>query len=345
MKPVKYYTIFRLLPLLCLVFASVSFGQTIEKNDTKAKPEDENKISPSAIAQKVSDADTKGERYRIGFQDVIEIVISRHAEYSGTYSINPNGTIFLPRLKQPIVAVCKTENQLRDEITAAYQKEIFNDPFITVRVVDQKSQAFGVIGAVEKPGYYYVNRKINLLELLTYAGGPNEKAGTQLIVARTGSTSNCQENTAKDDEAPQLQIMNFKIRDVQEVKQNLMMMPGDIVSILEADPFYVQGNVNQPGMFFLKGPTTLMQAIATAEGIKPATKKDKVRILRQKQGSADREELIFDLNDIESRKIQDPLLQPNDIVAVSQDKYKSILNSLGKAITNSIPTAATYRIP
>jgi protein involved in polysaccharide export with SLBB domain len=131
-------------------------------------------------------------------------------------------------------------------------------------------------------------------------------------------------------------LLSFKIKDIQSARQYLWMKPGDIISVLPADPFYVMGNVNKPGMFFLRGPTTLTQALATAEGFKPASKKDNIRILRQKAGSNEREDLVFNLKDIENKKIQDPLLEPNDIVAVSQDKVKSIVNGVTKSISNGL---------
>lgn len=346
MKPIRFCSFVNATFLVCLIFVVSFFGQG---TDNKT-PDGANKISQiqtsADTTAKNTDINQNEQRYRIGYQDTIEVVVFKHPELSGNYSINPDGTIFLPRLDAPVAAVCKTELELKDDITAAYKKDYLKNPFVNVRTIDQKSQAFGVIGAVEKPGYYYINRRVHLLELLTIAGGPSKLVGTQLIVARTGGSSFCQENTAakNNNDNPEIELLNFKIKDVQKAQEYLWMKPGDIVSVSEADPFYVQGNVNKPGMFYLKGPTTLMQALATAEGFKPSSNKDSIRILRQKPGSSEREDLVFKLKDIESRKIQDPLLQANDIVAVSEDKVKSILNSVKKAVTDGIPSII-YRVP
>lgn len=343
MKPNRFYSFVNTMLLVCLVFAASSFGQATDSKPAKASSDDGNKIAQiqtsADTTTKKTDIKQYEQRYRIGYQDTIEVTVSKHAELSGNYSINPDGTIILPQLKSPIVAVCKTELELKEEITAAYKKDILKNPFVNVRIVDQKSQAFGVMGAVKAPGNYYINRKIHLLELLAIAGGTNvEFAGTQLIVARTGGSSFCQEKSINinADENPEIELLQFKIKDVQTGQQVLWMKPGDIVSVLEADPFYVTGNVNKPGMFYLKGPVTLTQAIATAEGFKPASKKDNIRILRQKTGSNEREDLVFKLKDIENKKIQDPLLQANDIVAVSEDRMKSIINGVTKSFTNGL---------
>src|SRR4030095_17227371 len=52
---------------------------------------------------------SKEDRYRIGFQDVLEIYVYRHGDLNQKVSVNPNGTISLFRLKEPVVAACKTE--------------------------------------------------------------------------------------------------------------------------------------------------------------------------------------------------------------------------------------------
>jgi polysaccharide export outer membrane protein len=286
-----------------------------------------------------------GERYRIGYQDRLTVQVFRHPELGQTIDVNPNGTINLFRLADPIVAVCKTERQLADDIAEAYRKDYLRNPEVNVVVAEQRSQAFAVIGAVEKPANYIINRRVRLLELLAFAGGPSKDAGSRLIVARTGSTSNCKEgDPAVTTEAVDLSYVSFKLKDVLEGKENPEMRPGDIVSVRESDSVYVYGNVTRQGQVKFKEPITLMQAISSAEGLKSAAKKDKIRVFRQKDGSADRDEFIFDLAKIAKREAQDPYLEPNDIVAVSEDQAKSIFQSIGRSLTGGIPSLF-YRIP
>ena len=284
------------------------------------------------------------ERYRIGFQDQLDIQVFRHPELSQRVNVNSNGTINLFRLPVPILAVCKTERELANDIAAAYEKDYLRNPEVTVAAAVQQSRSFAVIGAVDKPGNYFINRKIRLLELLAQAGGPTKDAGTRIIVARTGSTSNCKLNET-DEPVADVALMNFKINDVMQGKEDLVMRPGDIVSLLKADIVYVYGNVNKQGQIEIREPITLTQAIASAEGLKEASAKGKIRVLRQKPGSPqERDELVFDLGAINKNRAPDPFLEPNDVVAVSEDKTKSILNSLGRTFTSGIPSLF-YRIP
>ncbi len=304
-------------------------------------------IAENAVAVRSPEAQNPADRYRIGFQDTLEVQVFRHPDLTQRVSVNSNGTINLFRLPEPVIAVCKTERELADAIAKAYQKDYLRNPEVNVVAVEQRSQAFAVIGAVEKPGNYFISRPIRLLELLAQAGGQSEKAGSRIVVARTGSTSNCKmpllASTTPDDEE-ELTILYFKLKDVLEAKSNLLMKPGDIVSVLDADVVYVYGNVIKQGQVIMKESLTLTQAIASAEGLQPASKKDDVRILRQKPGTTEREELVFSINDINNRKVPDPFLEPNDVVAVSEDRTKSILNSIGRSLTNGIPSIF-YRVP
>jgi polysaccharide export outer membrane protein len=284
------------------------------------------------------------ERYRIGFQDTLEIQVFGQPKLTQRVTVNPNGTINLFRLPDPIVAVCKTERELSTDVAAAYEKDYLRNPEVQVVVVEQRSQSFAVIGAVEKPGNYFINRKIRLLELLAQAGGPSNNAGSRIIVARTGSSSDCKlgsDQVANDDD---LELLNFRLSDVLAAKTDLIMQPGDIVSVMDADVIYVYGNVNRQGKIEVKEPITLTQAIASAEGLKPATQKDSVRVFRQKPNSMERDEFVFSLSDIEKHKVQDPYLEPNDIVAVNEDKVKGIFNTIKNGLTGGIPSIF-YRIP
>ncbi len=313
--------------LLILITVLLNFGVSLAQTE---------KTLPN------SKADNEDERYRIGFQDTLEVQVYDIPKLNQRISVNPDGSITLFRASKPIMAVCKTESELAREIEKEYLN-FLKKPQVIVFAVEKKSQSYGVIGAVEKAGTYYINRRIRLLELLSFAGGPNKEAGSRMMVARTGSSSACKVESDDSVIENEMILMNFKVRDVLEAKQNLWMQPGDIVSVMDADEVYVYGNVAKVGAIKMKEPITLTQAIVSAEGLKP-TAKSLVRVLRQKAGSADRDELKFDLKDIEKRKIQDPFLEPNDIVAVSEDSSKAIMRGIIKTFQQTIPSLI-YTIP
>lgn len=303
-----------------------------ENGAVEAEKEIQNKIIKTAAINRSSE-----ERYRIGFQDTLEVKVAKHDELSLVVNVNPDGTINLPRIEQPIIAVCKTERDLQKAITALYKNSLLRNPFVNVRVVEQRSQPFGVVGAVNKPGSFFLNQKVRLIQLLALAGGQDvEQSASKVNVARTGNRLGCVEDGKTEDDLNEVQFLSYDLRDVLSGKENPWMQPGDIVSVLEAEQAYVVGDIFEPAKVPLKGPVTLTQAIAFAGGLGKNAQSGKIVIQRQKPGSVEREELVFDLGEIKDKKTPDPLLQANDIVTVPTDRIKSLKNGLIKAIAGGI---------
>lgn len=343
MKVVKSLTVISAVLMFNVFFTGNVLGQ--EPNNTKPgeKPNSEtvNKVGSVNSESQMTAQKQTNEKYRIGFQDTLEVQVFRHPELStGAVNVSPDGTILLPRIEKPIVVVCKTERELGDIIGTLY-KGYLKNPFVTVRAVQQLSQPFAVIGAVEKPGNFYLNRKIRLLELLTFAGGPKvEKAGGKIQVARTGNPAGCAENV--EDADNQVVFLPFKTNDVMAGRDNPWMQPGDIVSVLEAEEAYVVGNVNKPTTVSLKEQVTLTQAIAIAQGFDDTAKLDKIVIQRQASGTQPKTELVYNYKDIREKKIPDPLLQANDIVEISTDRNKTLKKGIFDLL-KSVAPGAIYR--
>lgn len=309
-------------------------GQTSEipKQEVKSGSVDKNE----AVNKLPTVKNQVDEKYRIGFQDAIEIQVAKHPELSQRVNVGSDGTVLLPRIDQPVAVVCKTERELKDTLETLY-KSYLKNPYVNVRVVEQNSQPVAVIGAVEKPGAFNLNRKVRLLELLSFAGGPNvETAGSKIQIARVGNSTTCVENNTAAVDDDKVEFLSYKLVDVQQGIDNPWVRPGDIVSVLVADEVYVVGDVVEPSKVSLREPKTLTQAIAAAGGIKTEAKTSKIRIQRQAVNSPVRTEMVFDLKDIYSKKIPDPVLQPNDIVEVPKNGLKAARNGFLKAISGSL---------
>src|SRR5437762_2209114 len=102
-----------LFQILILVLVSL---YTINGQTSSTNP-DSDTVKNAVLTPK---ADNEQERYRIGFQDTIEVSVYNHENLSRKYSINPDGTIDLLRSTKSIKAVCKTERELAKEIEAEY---------------------------------------------------------------------------------------------------------------------------------------------------------------------------------------------------------------------------------
>jgi len=299
--------------------------------------------SPAAVAVASSQPD---DRYRIGPGDVLDIRIFNRPNLSrDAVRVEGNGMIRMPLIESEIQAACKTEGELAAEISRGYIK-YYKNPQVDVFIKEYHSKQVAVIGAVNEQSRFELQRRLRLLELLTYAKGPSPKAGQTINIVHAPPSLICQApNAASDDSGAAL--VSFKLSDTMQglPAANPFIEPGDIITLPEADQVYVVGNVFTPLTIPLKEPITLSRAIAMAGGVKQDTKKDKVRIVRQESGSATRKEILVDLSAIEKKHADDVALMANDIVDVPLSGSKSFLRSLLGTVAPTVSSLPVRVIP
>src|SRR5205085_4117247 len=114
--------------------------------------------------------------YRIGPGDVLEVRVFNRPQLSrDSVRVDQRGAITMPMIDEQITAVCLTEAELAAEIAKLYLKYQRN-PHVDVFIKEFNSRPVAVMGAVEKPGQFQLQRRARLLELLSLAGGPSERA-------------------------------------------------------------------------------------------------------------------------------------------------------------------------
>lgn len=99
-----------------------------------------------------------------------------------------------------------------------------------------------------------------------------------------------------------------------------LQMPSVTVNIVESvsQQVTVDGEVVQPGIFSLTGPTTLLDAIAMSRGTKATARTDEIAVFRVIDGT--QKAAKFDLAAIRRGEMPDPTLQGDDVVVVGFDK-------------------------
>lgn len=267
------------------------------------------------------------DRYRIGPSDVLDIRIYNRPQLSReAVRVEGNGMIRMPLIETEIQAACLTEGELAKEISTRYAK-YYRNLQVDVFIKEYHSRQVAIIGAVNDQSRFELQRRIRLLELLTYAKGPSAKAGQTINIVHSTAPSLCKQ---RDENDAASMLASYNLIDVLQGKPeaNPYLEAGDIVTVPDADQVYVVGNVFMPLTIPLREPVTLTRAIAMAGGLKQDTKKDKIRVLRQEPGSATRKEITVDLSAIEKKSSEDLALLPNDIVDVPTSAGKSFLRSL-----------------
>lgn len=284
------------------------------------------------------------DRYRIGAGDVLDIRIYNRPQLSReAVRVEGSGMIRMPLIETEIQAACQTEGELAKEIATRYTK-YYRNLQIDVFIKEYHSRQVAVIGAVNDQSRFELQRRVRLLELLTYAKGPSVKAGQTINIVHSTNISPCKQPTENEDNAA---FSSFKLGDVLAGKpeSNPYLEAGDIVTVPEADQVYVVGNVFMPLTIPLREPVTLTRAIAMAGGLKQDTRKDKIRVLRQEPGTSVRKEITVDLYAIEKKRSEDLALAPNDIVDVPTSAGKSFLRSLIQGVVPGVGQLPVRVVP
>jgi polysaccharide export outer membrane protein len=99
----------------------------------------------------------------------------------------------------------------------------------------------------------------------------------------------------------------------------------------------VSGAVNKPGVYAIKGKTSLMQAIAMAGDLNPNSD-SRILILRRSDGK--RMAGRFDLSAIQDGRADDPTLQAGDQIVAGSSAIKKGFN----AILRAIPLVGTFAL-
>lgn len=89
----------------------------------------------------------------------------------------------------------------------------------------------------------------------------------------------------------------------------------------------VEGAVKIPGVYPIKGRTSLVQALATAAGLTTLADPT-IRVFRVDPATGNRTVLEFDLEKIRTGELRDPEVRNDDIVQVRESQGKSIAKAL-----------------
>jgi polysaccharide export outer membrane protein len=272
--------------------------------------------------------------YLLGPGDEITAKVLGEPQFDFVASVGEDGRLAVPFFDKGIAAQCKTERQVRDEVSELLAKYLRN-PQLSLRVTDRKSRPPATIyGEVRTPQQVVLTRKATLLELLSFSGGVNEEAGGMIQVFRTRKPI-CTEEAEKNDwreggdklDVPS-RLYSLSALRLGKDEANPEIFPGDVIVVQKAAPVYITGEVITPqGIYLKEGGLSLSEAIAKIGGVRREAKTKDIKIYRLKSGSKDREIISANYDLIRSGEQKDIMLEPYDIVEVDKSK-KSIAQTI-----------------
>jgi polysaccharide export outer membrane protein len=157
--------------------------------------------------------------YRIGPEDVLEVMVWKNADLSKTVTVRPDGMITLPLIGE-LRAGGLTAADVRAEIKTRLER-YKESPEVSVSVTDVRSYSLYMMGEVRTPGRYQVKTSMTLLQALALAGGLTEFADANgIVVVR---------RDLRDPGAKE-QRMSVRYKDLIR-RADVPLFPGDTVIV------------------------------------------------------------------------------------------------------------------
>ena len=286
--------------------------------------------------------------YELGPGDQLTIQVVDLQEFADrTVRVSPDGTIDLP-----LIGSMKVDRQSLDQLKAELQHRLavyIDAPNVTVNLVTNSSNKLSVLGEVNAPGIKELSGPTTLEEAISLAGGTRPDAGSRIVLTRSTRWGDLPLSGAQRDITGQFSTASVSLDDLMASKNpsnNLILRPGDIVSIPRASIVYVLGDVHRAGGFPLSThPTiTLLQALSLAEGIGPNAALGGVLILRPQPGGEGKpKEIAVNVKQILAGKAPDPPLFAEDILFVPTSAAKAGMKRAAEAILQVGAGVAIYR--
>jgi polysaccharide biosynthesis/export protein len=246
----------------------------------------------------------------IGPADLLAISVYGAPEFTRTVRVSAEGLIRLPMLRERIDAQGQMPAEVETRIAAALaQEQILVDPTVTVTIAEYHSRPISVLGAVRSPLTFQALGKTTLLEALTRAQGLSEDAGPEILLTRPAGDG----GVARVERIPLKKLI-----DAADPAWNLTLEGGEEIRVPQAGRVFVAGNVKHPGAFRMDGAgeTTVLKALALAEGLAPFATKEAYIFRAGSAGAAGRTEIPVALSKILERTAPDVALSSNDILYV-----------------------------
>lgn len=247
--------------------------------------------------------------FRIGAWDVLEVSVYGEEDYGDIrVQVTEYGKIKLPLVGE-VEVMGLTQGELEKSLSQLFvEKDIFQNPSVTVLVVERQSQRVSMLGAVANPGRYELLGRQKLLHVVAEAGGFTTFDGEITLI--------------REQQDP----LKILIKDLVsgDDRFNIPLQPNDIVYVRPEETvlIFVGGAVGSPGALEVPKSNipTLYRAIIQAGGFTQRASKGKVRIKRMDENG---EERIIQVNakDIEKGEKPDIPLQAGDVVIVGEKRF------------------------
>ncbi len=264
---------------------------------------------------------TASGEYTLDTGDVLSVVVVRHPEFSGEYTVPPDGRVLFHGAGEIHVRGL-TLQQLEQQLRTMLRQRL-REPVVSVSLKQARPMLVFIEGQVGKPGAYPIQPGWRVFEAIAAAEGLKilpERAVAWLL---------------RGEQTIPLDLVALYHRG--DPSANLLLQPGDKISIQQRQTIrvYVSGQVNMPGFYDMEVGSGVVQAIAAAQGYRPEN-------ASLSRAFIDRKGTIIPVNlyaaIVEGRPEQNLRLQDGDLLVVPSNLSRF-------AIVGQVARPGYYLIP
>jgi polysaccharide export outer membrane protein len=153
--------------------------------------------------------------YVIGAQDILSIKVWREQDFTGLYTVRPDGKITVPLIGD-VQASGLTPERLGDQLKQGLANYI-NSPDVSVSLQAVGSKKFYITGEVNRPGEYVLAVPTKVFDALSNSGGFRDFANKKKIIIIRGADR-----------------LKFNYQDIlkgKSLEQNIFLENGDTVVV------------------------------------------------------------------------------------------------------------------
>lgn len=262
---------------------------------------------------------TDGADYKVGGYDVLSIIVYEEKDLSReAVRVSSDGYISFP-----LIGRINVDNLTTSEIeklisTKLAEEEYLLDAHVSVMVTEYNSKRFLVLGAVEEPGSYSLKARECVLDGISRAKGidSDQQASKRAMIVRTMNS---------DTDGEHKVVINIDLQDLLkrgDQISNIRLVDKDVLYVPAAEHFYIIGEVKKPGSYTIpEREITLVEAIGMAGGFTRIASRNKTRIIRVEEGVEKIIQVKVDAIIKAGKKIQDVVIQPNDVIVVPESFF------------------------
>ncbi|HEY4817435.1 MAG TPA: polysaccharide biosynthesis/export family protein [Candidatus Acidoferrum sp.] len=188
----------------------------------------------------------------------------------------------------------------------------------------------------------------------TAPGAPSDSSSSD-ATARTAASISSSSAPAKSTELPDpvpppvtntITVNLSRILETGDTSSNIVLQPGDVVTVPHAGIVYALGAVTRPGGFVVsndRGQLTTLKLLALAGGLERTAKSDRAVIVRH-DSNGQQHEVEVDLKKVMKFEAEDIRLQPSDILYIPKSVAKQALIKTAELSFAIGSAVAIYRV-